>query len=504
MDTKRLLLSAAAAIALCACDKWESPPDDPGVALARAQILAAPALQVHGATLNVPSTKYPTIGAALSSAKRGDLVRVAPGYYPECIVLVDGVTVEGMPGAMLDGSSCDLSVPAIVYADASVQQGATVRGFHITGTKSPAVHLEGARAVEMLDLFINTPPGTPPRTIFMNASTRNVVSRCQLVGGGGIRLFSGSSATLSDLDIQYGPGPGVRSSESSFTLQDSRLLGNAGPASVFILHGSRATLSNNDIEGFTNGVRVDSGIAVDEVGWAPSQARLEGNRIHGNGEVGLWVAGRGSRVIGSGNTYEASGLSGVHVTGGATYVGERERMTGNTWDGLVVRGCDQRNRGNADGSFSPVILQERSLAVLNDFALDGNGADGLWAACDAQVNLAHGSISHNVGRGAGVASTWDFGDGNQSYAPSRLGAVWTVFGSNRVGALLLEDSRMILGTLEEPGMNSFLDNWQKAIGNRSSVPVFAQWNWFGTTDAAVIAGSFVGDVTYDPFLLHEP
>jgi Right handed beta helix region len=270
------------------------------------------------------------------------------------------------------------------------------------------------------------------------------------------------------------------------------------------IHGSRATLSNNDIQGFTHGVRVDSGIEVDEPGWAPSQARLEGNRVHGNEGVGLWVAGRGSRVIGSGNTYEGSALSGVHVTGGATYVGERERLAGNTWDGLVVRGCDERNRRNADGSVSPVILQERSLAVLNDFALDGNGADGLWAACDAQVNLTHGSVSQNVGRGAGVASTWDFGDGNQSYAPSRLSAAWTVFDTNRHGAVAFEDSHLVLGTLDEPGMNSFLGNRANAIRNLSTQIVFAQWNWFGTTDAAVIAGSLVGDVTYEPFLLHEP
>ena len=499
MNAKRMLLSAVAVLALVACGTGSGPK----TSSEGPTIQGASAVIQHGATLEVPTT-YSTITDALAAARRGDLVRVAPGYYPECIVLVDGVIVEGMAGAMLDGSSCDAATSAVIYADASVQHGATVRGFHIAGTKGPAIHLEGARAVQMLDLFINVLPVSPPHTIWMNASTKNVVSRSQIIGAGGISLHAGSSASLSELDIQYSPGPGVRSSESSFTLENSTLLGSAGRASIHVMHGSRATLSNNDIQGFTDGVRVEPGFVVDEVGWAPSQAWLNDNVIHNNNGFGLWVSGRGSRVIGAGNRYEWNDLNGVNVTGGATYIGRRESMTSNTLDGIVVIGCEQRDRMNADGSISPVIIQERSLTVLNDFAITGNEVDGLWSSCDAQVNLSHGSITNNVGRGAGVSSTWVFPDGSQSYAPSRLKAEWTVFDTNRHGAVAFDDSHLILGTLDEPGMNSFLGNRSKAIRNLSTGPVSAQWNWFGTPDAAAIAESLFGDVIYEPFLLQEP
>jgi hypothetical protein len=499
MDTKRMGLGAVAVLAVVACGTGSGP----GTSSGDLPIQTAPAVTLHGAILDVPTT-YSTITEALATARRGDLVRVAPGYYPECIVLVDGVTVEGVAGAMLDGSSCDSATPAVIYADSSVQQGATVRGFQIGGTKGPAIHLEGARAVQMLDLFINVLPVSPPHTILMNASTRNVVSRSRIISAGGISLHGGSSALLSELDIEYTPGAGVRSSESSFTLENSTLVGNAGQASVLVIHGSRATLSNNDIQGFTNGVGVGSGIVVDEVGWAPSQVRLDDNVIHDNNGFGLWVSGRGSRVMGVGNRYERSDLNGVNVTGGASYVGRRESMTGNAWDGVAVLGCEQRNKLNADGSSSSVIIQERSLAVLDDFAITENKIDGLLASCDGQVNLSHGSVTSNVARGVAVSSTIVFPDGRQSSAPSRLSAVWTVFAANRNAAAVSGDSRLVLGTLDAPGMNSFVGNRNREIRNDSTWPVYAQWNWFGTTDAAIIAGEVFGDVTFEPFLLQAP
>jgi len=497
MDTKRLLLSAAAAIALCACDKWESPPDDPGVALARAQFLAAPALQVHGATLNVPSKKYPTIGAALSSAKRGDQVRVAAGTYRECPVLVDGVTLVGQPGATIDGASCDPAVLGVVSADASIVHGATVQGFTIVDAKRAGVYMNRATGVHVLDMMFSGNSALLPREVWMVGSTGSLVARCRFEGGG-VLLDDGSAAVLSDLEVSNSPLGSVRSVRSSFLLERSRIIGS-GSTGVSALTGSRAVLVGNEIQGREDGIRIDSGFLSDG---APSQAWLLDNYVHGNVGVGMRVIGKGSWAYGTGNRYEENDLSGVHVTGGATYVGLRESMTANTWDGLVVLGCELFCN-DAECS-PPVIIQERSLVVLNDFEINGNMGDGLWSACDAQVNLAHGSIAHNVGRGAVVASTWDFGGGNQSYAPSELKVEWTVFDTNRVGAVAREDSRLILGTLDEPGMNSFLGNTALAIRNLSTGPVSAQLNWFGTTDAAVIAGSLFGNVTYEPFLTHEP
>ena len=466
MQSRWMRVSAVMAVVLSACG-MASPPgsssEDSEIALAKAQIRSSPELRASGRTLPVPSAHYPTIASALASARPGDRVRVAAGTYAECPVLVDGVTLEGHiisgdPAVTLDGAGagCD---PCVICGDTTIVHGAAVKGFRIVNSEHLGVRLNGSRGVYM-----------------------------------------------SELVIENSSGPGIRSNASSFVLEHSRLLGNEGP-SVRITHGSQAILIGNDIQGLADGVRVDMGTNFGEPGWAPSQAWLADNDIHGNVGNGMYVFGRGSSVYGTGNRYETSGLSGVQVNAGATYVGRRESMTANAGDGLAVAGCDIRCTDV--GCTNPVITLERSRATLDESAFDSNVGQGLSAVCNAQVAVRNSTVSHNVMRGAWASSTLEAGVS----VPSTLRAERTVFASNaRVAVGASEDSQLELGTIKSPGRNSFLDYGLWSIRNPSTRSVSAQLNWFGTTDASAIAASIFdctenanhGCVTFEPFLTHAP
>ena len=401
MNAKRMMLSAAALLSLVGCHKWEGPSDDPGIELAMSQILAAPALQMHGATRNVPSAMYPTIAAALGAAKPGDVVRVAANALPykECPVLVDGVTIMGPvvprgqpPAVTLDGASC---TNCVVCGDASIVHGATLKGFRIVQAPSFGIYLNGSKGVY-----------------------------------------------ISDMAIESATAAGIRSDQSSFVLERSRLLDNGGRASVRITHGSQAILAGNDIQGRGIGVSVDMGRFLDEPGSAPSRAWLNGNTIHDNGLFGLAVDGKGSEVRASGNRYQGN-EDGVLVTAGATYVGRDEIMTGNTIDGLVAIGC---GLGCYDAACeNPVMLKEPTRVTLEGSTVLGNQQEGMFATCGSIVSIRGSTFTENRS-GVWVASTWDFGAGHVGSAPSSIRASDSDFTANsNTGVLLGENGTRLEG-----------------------------------------------------------
>jgi hypothetical protein len=281
-------------------------------------------------------------------------------------------------------------------------------------------------------------------------------------------------------------------------------------AGIHTTHGSQAVLVRNDIQGAGTGILLEMGTYHEEPGWAPSKAWLFGNVVHDTAGVGLWVRGNGSSVYGVGNRYERSALSAVHVTGGATYVGAGETMRANTWDGLVVLGCEMYCNDPTCGS--PVVVQERSQARLAETRLEGNGADGLFAGCNGNVTLRSSTIVNNTDHAARVADLWLFDSDHSASAPSTLRANQTIFAGEGRGLMAQQGSQLQLGTSRDPGMNSLLVTGLYTIRNATPNHVDAQLNWFGTTNAAAIAASIrdcatnplFGCVTYEPFLSHAP
>ena len=412
MNTKRRLLSAAAVLILVACGAANGPKassDNSEPTAVRANILANSACREDGATLRVPSEKYPTITAALAAAQSGDTVRVAAGTYLECPTLVDGVTIMGppvqhgqSPTATLDGSTCAGSV---VYGDGSVLHGAAVKGFRIVNSlRNYAILLEGAKGVHFSDMSIESP----------------------LLGG-------------------------MLCKQSSFVLERSTILDNRARPGVRIANGSQAALIGNRIQGAGMGVRVEKGRFFEEPGWAPSNAWLLDNTIHDNRSFGLAVDGNGSEVRASGNRYQGN-EDGVLVTAGGTYVGRDEIMTGNVIDGLVAIGC---GLGCYDAACeNPVMLQEPTRVTLEGSIVQGNQQEGMFATCGSIVSIRGSTFAENR-TGVWVASTWDLGRGLVGSAPSSIRASNTDFRNNwNHGVFLGETGSRLEGS----------GNWYQASG----------------------------------------
>ncbi|HUM11825.1 MAG TPA: right-handed parallel beta-helix repeat-containing protein [Myxococcaceae bacterium] len=464
-----------------------------------AQMRASPELRATGRTLRVPS-EFATIALALAAAQFGDQVLVSAGFYPECLVLVDGVTlagelVDGSPAATLYGVGC--SCTGVICADESIEHGATVKAFRILAASDNenGVYLRGSKGVHVADVVVSTPRGAG---ILADAAARLFVghSRIEGAGGMGVTLSNGATAELVDLDIVASFGQGVRSQQSSFVLEKSRLVANGGVGSVHLQRASRALLMGNDIQGQRAAVLVSAGQPGSPL--EPSSAWLVNNFIHSSGFVGLQVSQ--SEAFAFGNRYE-SNEDGVLVQTGGSYFGRGELMLHNRIDGLVAIGCPPPP---ATPPGPTRVTVERSTVVEN-------GQEGMFATCGTTVKVRESTFSKNR-IGLWLASTWNFGGGNVGSAQSDLDARRTVFADNAQFGVRADASLMMLGTIDDPGQNSFLRNVLGAIWNDSPNVVPAQWNWFGTTDANAIASSITdcnddpnfGCVQFVPFLKRAP
>jgi len=451
-------LSLAAAGMLAACGSGaipaNSPSDSQEVPAPESSQLAASC----GRTLYVPS-QFASIASALAAAHSGDTVRVAAGTYYECLALVDAVTLIGEdvplsqpPAVTLDGSNL---CQQVIVGDASIVNGATVKGFRVLNSN-----------------------------------------------GGGINLTGSNGVRLSRLSLNDTLGRGIFAVKATFVLEHSTFSGVRGAGSV-VLHGSKAVLVDNDISGPVRGVIADAGHYLSDPNLAPSRAMLMRNKIHDNGIVGVYVEDKGSEVRGVGNVYDSNASGAVLVMGGGSYQGQEETITNSpTGYGVLVQGCDLRCVAPPCSS-NVTLMMDRLSAVLNDSRVSGNSGGGIGAICGADVSVNQSIIANSV-NGAVAIAHLDFGGGYVADAPSTITAHGTVFSGHQQWGAITYDSVLNLGSIQAPGMNSFLSNGIGSIANVSASPVLAQWNWFGTSDPTAIAATIGGDVAYVPFLTRPP
>jgi hypothetical protein len=481
-----------------------------------------------GAVLVVGGDQYPTIASALAVAGPGDIVRVLANEYKECIVLKDGITLEGpdrpldeMPLASIDGH--DACSP-VILADASIVHGAIVKGFRVKGSPELGIHLTGAQGVELSGLWVSSPDDIP-----------------------------------------------FLANHASFTLDHSSFR-NCGGFGCIVLHGSKGVLVDNDIRLGQRGVVVDGGPrSMPYPSKSPSQAMLVRNTIHDNGSYGLWIGDTGSEVQAVGNVYERNGLANVHSGAGTTYRGVDETLrgalpstanpsllgvqavgcelrcaavpcaqnmqivtepasvrlqkpviTGNLWAGVfALCGADvDIDRGSftdvtgfashaascaavcSGGDCTPV--SSPTAVRLDRVTISGSGNWSLVTLCGASLDLHDGLLQGNAG-GVVADARWS-PEGLDFHEPSTVRSRGTVFADNGDWAVIGYDSHLDLGTRDDPGLNSFLGSL--SIANVSWFDVFAQWNWFGTADSAAIAATLggydIGSIHYTPFLTRPP
>lgn len=301
-------------------------------------LLATPALAVAGDpldpgnTLEVPG-QFATIQEALDAAQPKDQVHVAPGSYPEIVMLV-GRTDLGLYATgkvIIDGlriSACD---------------GIWVRGITIHGTEGDAVWISGTENAALQRCEVTQAPGNAVR---IDDCGFVRVDRFRLAGMGesGIAVSNCpyleitrnviTGAPVAGVDVWFDP-TGL---EPWANLYRNRIV-EAGVVALRVQNGSSTVAidSNQVVRPAAAGLAILGSI---------DGPRAWGNTIVRPGTVGLFVSTPGIRAIG--NRIRQPGTVGIHVTGddglyqanrvrGAGQFGIEVSGTGNHFEDNVTR-----------------------------------------------------------------------------------------------------------------------------------------------------------------------
>ena len=104
------------------------------VLLTRIGLLIALIGPVRAQVLRVP-TQHPTIATALSAAKTGDTILVAPGVYKESLVWpgIDGIRLVAQEGPAKTTIDANQTGRVIMFSNTAITRATVVEGFTITG-----------------------------------------------------------------------------------------------------------------------------------------------------------------------------------------------------------------------------------------------------------------------------------------------------------------------------------------------------------------------------------
>ena len=191
-------------------------------------------------TLSVGSAAaggYPTISAAISAARPGDLVQLEPGEYAERVVLTDGVDLAARePGtATVVAPSGDLGLATITV---NGRLGSQISGLRLLGRPaaplSVALHLSG-NDVTVDDVTVEG----------------DVVVAVEVASRGTIAVHSSRFLDLPGVAIRMGPGaqPSIR--HNVFT----RKAASSTDAAIEVADSAAPQLIANTFIGYPNAVR---------------------------------------------------------------------------------------------------------------------------------------------------------------------------------------------------------------------------------------------------------
>ncbi|WP_316976638.1 nitrous oxide reductase family maturation protein NosD [Shumkonia mesophila] len=309
------------------------------VALAAAGIGLAPAR----AQTVVPLADRADLAAAVAAAAAGSTLRLAAGVYRGPVMVDRPLTLEGEPGAIVEGVGRDSVI--VVKAPGTVIRGLTIRG---SGT---------SLAGEDAGIFVEkTATGTLIEGnviegnlfgVFLKGSAATVVRNNRIAGrqdlrmserGNGVHLWNAPGAKVIANDIQWGrDGIFVTTSERNefaenrfsdlrfaihymytnrSTVRDNVSIGN---------HVGYALMFSKDIEVLRNlsqGDR-DHGLLFNYA----NDSTVAGNAVIDGGEKCVFIYNANKNVF-RGNHFQGCGI-GIHFTAGS----ERNTVSGNAFIG---------------------------------------------------------------------------------------------------------------------------------------------------------------------------
>jgi hypothetical protein len=375
------------------------------LALLPALLFATPALAV---TWNVPGD-FPTIQQAINASSSGDVVLVAPGVYPENIVVgaaQNGIKIHSSAGAGV--TTIDGGAAGTVASFSSVGVTTELIGFTLTNGNSAN---GGGLSL------VNANPKIDSNIINANAATL----------GGGIYANHSSSTVTNNLitnNTASGDGGGLYLDNTSLLqMSNNAVNGNSAVGSggaFFIKAASNANINNCTI---TNNTAGANGGAFNITG-GTTAPMIKTNQIRSN-HADSGNGGAFNIVSGAFPTINANQivLNTALTTGGLHLVGSSGQITNNniqdnaapTGSGggiscnassgptvqfnLIIRNFAGTNGGGLYASASTVRLTSNTIA-LNSGAADGGG---VYAVGGARVTLLRDIVSNSpVGNGVSV------------------------------------------------------------------------------------------------------
>ncbi len=355
--------------------------------VAAGALVTADAGRAAAATLQVGAGgPYASIGAAVTAARPGDTVRVAPGLYRERVVVDRPLALSGEPGAVVVDGGGEGSVVRIEADDVTVSGLVLRASGRSLERDDSAVLVLGRRSVVRDNRLEDVLHGVYLRGGGGSVVARNVIrggaARSLSTRGDGIRIFDAAGNTLADNDVRdvrdgiyvqaadgntaernvvrdsrYGlhymyaernTFAGNRFEENqvgasimmsrSIVLRDNTFAGNAGYVGygVLLQDAEDVRVEGNRFTGNATGIFMD--LAV--------RGRITGNLITGH-QVGIHVYPSSEGNTFAGNVFTSNVADVYTGRSDATNRWTDETGRGNFWDGAGVYDFDGDGVGDA-------------------------------------------------------------------------------------------------------------------------------------------------------------
>ena len=188
-----------------------------------------------------------TIQAAVDAAQPGDTVRVPPGTYHENVfVTKDNITIEGSPGAILDGTGVSGTSGITVR---SLTPLVRINGFRLTGLRIQNYVRNGVilSRVDHYQIDHGVYINNKAYGIFPIRSTNGLIEFNQVSGSNDTGIYIGqSSGAVISKNIVTDCTVGINVEVSSnITVQDNKVMDNTVGMLAAVLPGLSVTQTTN-------------------------------------------------------------------------------------------------------------------------------------------------------------------------------------------------------------------------------------------------------------------
>ena len=207
-------------------------------------LMLAAAASAAGARPIVVTT---TIQAAVDASQPGDTVKVPAGTYRENVLVTrNGITIEGSPGAVLDGAglSGDTGIHAAPLPPASTIKGFRLRGLKIQNFAENGVLIENGRDFEVAG---GTYSGNGEYGIFALHCADGRIAGNSVSGSNDTAIYVGQSRGITVKDnVAEDSTVGIEVENSiHVTVSSNRCAGNSAGILVDVLPGLDETVTKD-------------------------------------------------------------------------------------------------------------------------------------------------------------------------------------------------------------------------------------------------------------------